>query len=1232
MRIEAMTDATNSHPSAEELRAFALGLIEPLEDSEFQRHLASCAVCSQQLLTIPDDAFVKFVRNSVAHSGVTHDTRSPEPPTPADASVPSEAESDQAEREGRVPAHATAARPPLQQVGDYRLLREVGRGGMGVVYEAEQLSLGRRVALKLLALQASKGAMVLERFRREAKAAARLHHTNIVPVFEVGQDGDTCFYAMQFIQGQGLDQVIEELRRLRHDSPASQVPRPAVLQPVAPPGVSEAAQSLLTGHFELRNTAATPAPTLPGDAVPTAPADGHVAIAPGPDAASIRAEKEASSSLSSVESDHRRYFQSVARIGHQTATALAYAHARGIIHRDIKPSNLLLDAVGAVWVTDFGLAKTEDDGLTNPGDLVGTLRYMAPERFRGECDVRADVYALGLTLYELLVLKPAFVERDHLRLLEQIKEREPARPRSLDPRIPRDLEIIVLKASDKDPGRRYQTAEELAEDLRRFLAGEPIKARRTGELERLRLWCRRQPAVAGLTAALLLLVLTVAIGSTLLVFRLRNALDQSEKNRARAEGAELSGKHKLWESYLAEAQARRMSHQPGRRFVSLRAIQKALELPPPPGRSRAELRTEAIAALCLSDLEVAKEWNGWPLGSSAFAIDPAFERYARGDKDGNVTIRRLSDDAELLRLPGIGVLHAYDGLRFGPDGRLLHQVCHVGQGLRARLWKLDGPQPVAVLDDDYRGFAFRPDGRQLAAGYADGTIRLYDTESGQEVRRFSPGIPNIGFLSWNPKLPQIALGLPHAWRLLDANTGLVQPAAPVPGGFTQLDWHPEGRLLAVSTQHPDSKICLFDASTRQLVLPPFQGHKNGGIVVRFNHAGDRLLSTDWNHLWRLWDVRTGQQLLTLPATTYNLDFGPVDRMLGTDLAGSTVRLFQFRRGEEFRTVVHQDNLRQLGYARLGLPVLDPSGRLLATAAGEGVALVDISRSEEVAFLKVREHAAIGFEPEGALLTAGSAGVLRWPLADDPATGRRRYGPPERLAESGNLHFHGVSADGQVIATPTGNGAVVRHRLDGRTVALGPQQDVRDCAVSPDGRWAATGSHGPQSPGVKIWEAHSGKHVKDLPAGLHGLPRFSPDGKWLLTTGGGCRLWQVGTWQEGPDLGETPGSTWGAFAPDSKLLAVGDAPGVVRLVETGTGREIARLTAPEQARLAPCCFTLDGAQLITASPETRALHIFDLRAIRAQLVELGLDWDAPPLPPAVPGSREPLQVEVEEGKP
>ena len=302
----------------------------------------------------------------------------------------------------------------LEHLGEYRILREVGRGGMGIVYEAEQESLGRRVALKVLSPHALHDAQQIRRFEREAKAAAQLHHTNIVPVFGVGHHEDAHYYVMQFIQGLGLDDVLEELRLLRSAKakPSEQAAVPGV-QATDPP-VKRVAHSLVTGTFQMTELASGGKADA-GDSTATfGPSESHPSRLPN------------ASDLSSVSGSDDRYWRSVARIGLCIAEALDYAHGRGILHRDIKPSNLLMDLKGTVWVTDFGLAKAAGaEDLTHTGDIVGTIRYMAPERFQGKSDVRSDVYSLGVTLYELLVLRPAFGERDRVTLIERVLHQEP---------------------------------------------------------------------------------------------------------------------------------------------------------------------------------------------------------------------------------------------------------------------------------------------------------------------------------------------------------------------------------------------------------------------------------------------------------------------------------------------------------------------------------------------------------------------------------------------------------------------------------------------------------------------------------------------------------------------------------------------------------------------------------------------------------------------------------------
>ena len=467
----------------------------------------------------------------------------------------------------------TAALPPLQQLGDFRIIREVGRGGMGVVYEAEQLSLGRRVALKVLPKQVLLDSKHAKRFEREARAAANLHHTNIVPVFGVGRQDGLHYYVMQFIDGLGLDEVIVELKRMRAESeagrgttdPKRQAAVAAQDRAAAVPAAG-VAQSLLTGHFERTVLIGTGAEgSASGDTDQAAAVGGQRSDIRGqksqgncsldsqlsPPAAVDTAVNRLSETLhesgtfplpgQSAASAHgasrKVYWQSVARIGVQAAEAVQYAHGQGIIHRDVKPGNLLLDTSGTVWVTDFGLAKAADQpDLTHTGDVLGTLRYMAPEQFEGQAGAAGDVYSLGLTLYELLALQPAFDETDRRKLIKQVTDGTPPRLRTLDPHIPRDLETIVHKAIDRDPTHRYRTAGDLADDLQRYLGDEPIRARWVSPVTRFARWCKRNPAVAGLTSTIAILLVTAAVVSAVTAVRFED-LAEEKANLASQKGA-----------------------------------------------------------------------------------------------------------------------------------------------------------------------------------------------------------------------------------------------------------------------------------------------------------------------------------------------------------------------------------------------------------------------------------------------------------------------------------------------------------------------------------------------------------------------------------------------------------------------------------------------------------------------------------------------------------------------
>jgi tetratricopeptide (TPR) repeat protein len=410
-------------------------------------------------------------------------------------------------------------------LGDFRILREIGRGGMGVVYEAEQLSLDRRVALKVLPFASVLDARQLQRFKNEARAAAGLHHTNIVPVYAVGSDRGVHYYAMQYIEGQTLERIIARLavdgdvfstlkRDQRGASAGGDVPSPLRDVEYGVENDPEAA------------TAIFPPPGL-GAAGHDTPGQGAASEdegRPQPNGADrvvredIRPQRHGDTSPFARGSTANgratpEYFRTVAELGIQAARALDYAHQQGVVHRDVKPSNLIIDDNGNLWITDFGLARMESEqSLTMSGDVLGTLRYMSPEQAlarRPLVDHRTDVYSLGATLYELLTLKAAFPETDRRELLRQIADEDPRKPRSLNKSIPAELETIVLKAMEKEPAGRYATAQDLADDLQRFLDHKPIAARPPSLGERSVKWARRHRPIVS-AAAVVLVVLGVA--------------------------------------------------------------------------------------------------------------------------------------------------------------------------------------------------------------------------------------------------------------------------------------------------------------------------------------------------------------------------------------------------------------------------------------------------------------------------------------------------------------------------------------------------------------------------------------------------------------------------------------------------------------------------------------------------------------------------------------------------
>jgi serine/threonine protein kinase/WD40 repeat protein len=1178
-----------------------------------------------------------------------------------------------------------------ERLGDYRIVRCIGEGGMGVVYEAIRESLHSRVALKVMHPRYRGTAGYLRRFRTEASSAAQLHHTNIVSVFDYGVHDGVCYYAMQYIAGHSLDEILVDVRRLRsNQGPVQPAPverrlaaiargEPASRKadggaadmdatPAADPLVRAVAQGLLTGQFAvgagatLDRDATTPPPTDPispdmnersaathdlgfefGGARPSVnPAAGSGDPRPAQRAGSedprpVRralSDKDGNATDSAAglstsglaSSGGDRYHREVARLGAQVADALAHAHKRGVLHRDIKPSNLLLDAVGNVWVTDFGLAKFEEgEDLSRSQDVVGTLRYMAPERFRGVSDRRCDLYALGATLYELLTLRPAFESQDRLRLIDQIVHEPTAPPRQLDRRIPRDLETIVLKTLAKDPKDRFASADELGAELRRFLENRPIRSRPIPFYEQFSRWCKRNPKLAAANIAAAVLTTVLAIVSTVSAVTYRQQRNQIGKHlititasEAGERRAKMEAREELFEALLDRARAGRFSHRVGQRFKSLAALRQAVAIGQELkllSEQSDTLRDEAIACMALPDLEPAGRVMTQPSNAIAFAHDSTMTRYAFRFRDGTISVRRYADDQEIA---GFQARADPEGFVFGfsPDGRYL--ATSRAPDHAVTVWDIERngiavnvPGPVHLFNAE-----FSPDSRRIAVESAY-KILAYELATGQPLRRWSQPMPD-GSPIFRPDGTEIAVVCgdqkDRACRILDAETGRILRNIPLPTANINLAWSPDGTTLAIAGN--DNRIFLRDAATG-IPKATLEGHTNSGWRATFHPAGTLLASTSWEARTWLWDPVLGRHWLNLTGG-FSSGFSQDGRIIIA--VGDKLTAFQVDPALEYRTFAHASRER-MDYQR---PSIRHDGRLLAVGTDRGAMLWDLARGTELNFLPIGLAWHSMFEPSGDLLTSGSLGVWRWPIQLDLDGRVFRIGPPHRLELPSSACQIAEDRSSQIVALADHNLAFVA--TPEGTIPVGPLEDCRGVSVSPDGEWLATGNH--NGKGAQVWRIRDATKAAELPVDYGGGVIFSPDGKQLMTTGPPCRLWEVGTWREAR---QKIGGSARCFSPDGRLVVTMDSNRVLGLVETETGRTLARLESPDLCAVQFATFSPDGSRLVVTTNDGPAVHVWDLRAIRKNLSKMGLDWDAPAYPaddPASPSAPElpPLQVE------
>jgi serine/threonine protein kinase/WD40 repeat protein len=1058
-------------------------------------------------------------------------------------------------------AEAPPAGPPAwPDVPGYEVLGVLGRGGTAVVYKARQRGLNRLVALKVILAGEHATPAEQARFRAEAEAVARLQHPNIVQVYEIGEHRGLPFFSLEFCPGGSLAQRLDGT-------------------PLGPTGAAELVEVL--------------------------------------------------------------------------ARAVHHAHENGVVHRDLKPANVLLllqtteqkehtekgpeetlsSSVSSVCsvvsripkIADFGLARRLDaTGRTATGAVMGTPSYMAPEQAQGRTrDVgpATDVYALGAILYELLAGRPPFRAAQPLDTMLLVVSQDPVPPRRFQPSLPRDLETVCLKCLQKETQKRYASARELADDLRRFLRSEPIRARRTGAFERAWRWCRRNPLAAALATSVGVLLLAAAVGASVAAVSLGRQRDAALNNQGRAERAERDATEKLLRATLARAQAVRQGGQMGQRFESLALLREVVGLTRSLDElnwSARELRNEVVGCLALTDVRVAREWPT-PGGKDWWTnFDPALEHYAYADPEGGVRVLRTADDHEVAHVPGPGGAVRDMRLHLGPDGRFLAAIYWFHGRLPGfALWDLSDPGSPRRVDsaEPVEVCAFSPDGHVLAARQPDGSIALYDLARGGRRSLKSDRAARV--MAFAPDGRRLALSghVEEAMvQVVDLETGRVVQKLWHPDDVQAMTWSGDGRLLAVGAD--DRAIHVWDTAEwrEQAVL---EGHGKPPQGLTFSPDGGLLASFATDGTTRLWDPVSGRLLVTAPGAC--MHFSPDGRRLGFR-TGPTMGVWEVADGRECRVLHHGRVGNRAAWPNwMGPEGIDfsPDGRLLVTTASDGVRLWEVPGGREVAYLNVGHHEAAFFHPDGArLYTFGRTGMRCWPIRpDDRGPGSLRVGPAELLGTPA-VHgwFRGCrSADGRVIAaadhlTDDSDRIMVfsADRPAERTV-LGEGLKVTTLAVSPDGRRVAAGLFG-RPAGPHVWDAASGR-LEWSGAILDNRVSFSPDGRWLVAGGGDeFRPYAIDSWQEGRLIRrERPEYVSGGLPfrpPDGRVVALAQNLQRVQLLDFDTRQEVVTLAAPDLPCVAWMTFSPDGGLLAMAT-ESHSVLLWDLGAINRHLRKLGL---------------------------